>query len=203
MFTNVKIIDGKETESRIMQDPIFIYIMKEFGEEKNIPLGQEASYFKQSVKNIHHTMKSPYGKLESMRKNSAKSDIQSILYAIKDLEIVPRIISEEEYFRQTCVMDPEFMKNWNLARQETQRFLNTVKKYGPGNRKTSITMSMLDRYVKDKNFNKLQDGLEQSINGLFRSWQNLWSRYQEISTFAENLGKTYIIKILKITKKLI
>jgi hypothetical protein len=189
MFTNVKIIDGKETESRIVQDPMFIYIMKEFGEEKNIPLGQEARYFKQSVKNIHHTMKSPYGKLESMRKNSAKSDIQSILYAIKDLEIVPRIISEEEYFRQTCVMDPEFMKNWNLARQETQRFLNTVKKYGPGNRKTSITMSMLDRYVKDKNFNKLQDGLEQSINGLFRSWQNLWSRYQEISTFAENLGK--------------
>ena len=189
MFTNVKIIDGKETESRIVQDPMFIYIMKEFGEEKNIPLGQEARYFKQSVENIHHTMKSPYGKLESMRKNSAKSDIQSILYAIKDLEIVPRIISEEEYFRQTCVMDPEFMKNWNLARQETQRFLNTVKKYGPGNRKTSITMSMLDRYVKDKNFNKLQDGLEQSINGLFRSWQNLWSRYQEISTFAENLGK--------------
>ena len=198
MFTNVKIIPGKETESRIVQDPMFIYMMREFGEEKNIPLGQEARYFKQTVKNIHHTMKSPYGKLESMRKNASKSEIQCILYAIKDLEIVPRIIGEEEYFRQTCVMDPEFMKNWNVARQETQRFLNSIKKYGPGNRRTSITMSMLDRYVKDKTFKNLQDGLEQSINGLFRSWQNLWSRYQEIATFAENLGKEkYYLNIEK------
>lgn len=195
MFTDVKIIPGKETESRIIQDPMFIYIMKEFGEEKDIPLGQETRYFKQMVQNIHNTMKSPYGKLESMRKNSAKTEIQCMLYAIKDLETIPRTIGEEEYFRQTCVMDTEFMKNWNIARQDTQRFLNSIKKFGPGNRRTSITMSMLDRYVKEKSYDSLKDGLENSINGLFRAWQNLWSRYQEISTFADNLGTT--IKNLK------
>ena len=185
---DIKIISGKEQESRIIQDPMFMYIMREFGEEKNIPAGQEAKYLKQMVKNIHNTMKSPYGKLESMRKNSTRPEIQHMLYAIKDLEVIPKIIGDEEYFRQTCFMDQEFMKNWNLARQDTQSFLNSIKKFGPGNRKTSITLSMIDRYVVDKSVKDLQDELEKCVGGLFRAWQNLWGRYLEISTFADNLG---------------
>lgn len=188
MFTNVKIIQGKEKESRIIQDPLFIYIMRELGEEKNIPSGQETIYLRQMARNVHQTMKSPFGKLESMRKNSLRSEIQFILYAIKDLETIPKIIGDEEYFRQTCFMDPEFMKIWNISRQETHRFLNKIKKYGPGNRKISINQNMIDRYIADKSLDELKSEMEQCISGIFRAWQNIWGRYQEISTFVNDLG---------------
>jgi hypothetical protein len=187
---DIKVIQGKEKESRIIQDPMFIYIMKELGEEK-IPDGQEARIFKQIVKNIHATMRSPYGKLESMRKNSLKNEIQGILYAVKDLETIPRLLSEEEYFRQTCFMDNEFMKIWNIARQETHNFLNKIKKFGPGKRKTSITISMVDRYVKEHGLEDLQTQLTNCVGGLFRSWQTVWYNYQEILIFANNLGNNY------------
>ena len=155
MFANIKIISGKEKESRIIQDPMFIHIMKEFGEEKNIPPGQEAMYLRQIARNLHGTMKSPYGRLESMRKNSIKPEVQCILYAVKDLEFIPRIIGEEEYFRQTCFMDQEFMKNWNIARQRAQSFLNKIKRFGAGNKKTSVTLTMIDRFIQNHTLDKL------------------------------------------------
>ena len=188
MFSNTKIITGKEKECRILQDPIFIYIMREFGEE-TFSIGRETKYLKQMAMNVHGTMRSPYGKLENMRKNSANPEIQCMLYAIKDLETIPKIIGDEEYFRQTCFMDTEFMKNWNIARQETQTLLNKIKKFGPGNRKTSVNLCMIDRYIRKNTFNELKKEVENCVGGLFRSWQDVWDRYQDISTFINNLGK--------------
>ena len=124
MSTKIKTIRGKEKESRIIQDPMFIHIMKDFGEEKNIPMGQEAKYLRQMVKNVHITMRSPYAKLEMMRKNSTQDEIQFTLYAVKDMETLSKIIGDEEYFRLTCFMNIEFMKNWNIARQQAQRLVN-------------------------------------------------------------------------------
>ena len=189
MFANIKIIPGKENECRIIQDPMFIYIMREFGEEKNIPIGREAERLRQIARNIHGTMKYPYGRLESMRTNSTRPESQCMLYAIKELEIIPKIIGEEEYFRQTCFMDTEFMKNWNIARQKTQTLLNKVKKFGPGNRKTSINLCMIDRYIIKNTLNGLQTELRECVGDIFRAWQDMWKRYQAISTFIDNLGK--------------
>ena len=112
MSSQIKTISGKERECQVIQDPIFIYIMKEYGEEK-VPQGKEAIHLMQMVKNIHFTMRSPYGKLISLRKNSKRVEVQFLLYAIKDLEILPKIMGDEEYFRQTCFINTEFMKTWN------------------------------------------------------------------------------------------
>lgn len=188
MNTDIKLIPGKEKDSRVIQDPIFIYIMKELGEEK-IPRGQQVRYLKQMIKNIHLTMRSPYGKLESLRRNSQKDEIQGLLYAIKDLETLPRVISEEEYFRQSCFMNVEFMKKWNKARQDTHNFLTKIKKYGPGQRKTSITISMIDRYVVEKGLDKLQEELSKCVKTIFQAWQEIWHNYREIEHFINNLGK--------------
>ena len=188
MSTERKIIEGKEKECRILQDPIFIYVLKDFGREDWIPIGHQANHFKQIVKNLHNTMRSPYGKLESMRKNSTRDEIQHTLYAVKDLDTLPKLISEEEYFRLTCFMDTEFLTKWNEARQAAQVLLHKIKKFGPGNRRSSITQSMIDRYINEHDLGSLRKELDICIQGIFGTWQDIWYKYQEISTFANNLG---------------
>ena len=48
---------------------------------------------------------------------------------------------------------------------------------------------MIDRYVDKNGLDKLKNELEHCVRGIFQSWQDIWYKYQEISIFADNLGK--------------
>ena len=184
-----KSVKGNERQSQMLQSPIFHYIMKEFVESKNLnPSGQALKIMHEVVRSVHGSMRSPYGKMEMAVRNLDKNYEQNRYYAIKDLESLPQIMENEEYFKRSLALNITFRENWQEVKTEIEKLLCEIKGHAVNNN-SSISLLSIRRFVKREGDEHFKKSSRKCFTILKQAWQKIWHEYQEICDNMRELGK--------------
>ena len=194
----MKIINGNEKHSITLQRAMSHYVLKEFSKTMEIskradPIGT----LNNIILETNQTMRSPFGRIESIIHNIEKGTHQCDVYAIKELQILVKILEDEDYFNRSIRLNEQLETNWNKAKDTVDSFLSKIKTFGM-NTNVGITSGDISRCKSANGIMYIRNTLKSCIRTLKECWQIVWFQFLDVKEMINQIGKkkTIMIRLL-------